>query len=748
MNQKKITTAAKLLSVPAIAAFLAMPILGGMTASAASASDIPAAPVFDSSNYGMGDTLDETEYFSDPAESTKKTLRRAVDTAASVPASVDLSQTEYFPPIDSQMSIGSCYAWSSVYYQYTYEANKLNGIETTAQNAYSPAFVFNFRSGGRNVGGTCTDVYEFLKEHGSLRMEDMPVRSVNGEYWINGDNYDYSWSTDTEAMIEALHTRVTGHDAVTISSRGTEITGPQDDSLNEIKQRLADGHVACIRVTGFEWDYATRMEKTANGVSAYHGADGDIEYVAYRAEDASSGHGMTVVGYDDSVWYDINHNGEVEDAELGAFKVANSWGDDYYNDGFIWVMYDALNGTSAVPGNWEANEYGTRIPIFDRGVSVNGQYNVNAFYFITVENKEVNYVGQLDVTSGRAHTLNVSIGRNNPGSPVMTSRNVFSNPVYSGVYREFDGTLVFDYASFCEPIGDYLTGYNWDVDLSGTYSSASFRITDDLSNTIVDFGALETGSAYESRPINIALGDLNYDGQYTQADRDYYENAEELSTLQEYLAQFMHEIPEPISDITATASVAASWDGGQIISVTVKNNGTAPVNGWALRADNFGGEIVSIWGANVLSGNVVTSASYNAEIPAGGEVTFGYQVSNPTGTAAFTVIADRADFTEDCAVLLDASNSWGNGFVGYITIQNNSDEAMYGWELTVSAEGFSIVDSGSFNWTENADGTYTITGANGNTTIAAHATLVLQFTAAQTGTPSLTVISMTAADLG
>ena len=132
----------------------------------------------------------------------------------------------------------------------------------------------------------------------------------------------------------------------------------------------------------------------------------------------------------------------------------------------------------------------------------------------------------------------------------------------------------------------------------------------------------------------------------------------------------------------------------------------------------------------------------------GGEVTFGYQVSNPTGTAAFTAIADRADFTEDCAVLLDASNSWGNGFVGYITIQNNSDEAMYGWELTVSAEGFSIVDSGSFNWTENADGTYTITGANGNTTIAAHATLVLQFTAAQTGTPSLTVISMTAADLG
>ena len=749
MNQKKIITAAKLLSVPAIAAFLALPVLNsGITASAA--ADIPEAPVFDSSDFGMGDTLDDTEYVSDPAAGAKKAKRRGgVDTAA-LPSQVDLSQTPYFPPIDSQMGVGSCYAWSSVYYQYTYEANKLNGIATTAQNAYSPAFVFNFRSGGLNKGGTCTDVYEFLKEHGSLRMEDMPVRSTNGSSWINGSNYDYSWSTNTDAMIDALHTRVSGHDAVTISSVGTEITGPQDDALNEIKQRLADGQMACIRVTGFEWDYGTRTQKTANGKTAYIYADGKYEYVAYRAEDADSGHGMTVVGYDDSVWYDFNGNGQVEDAELGAFKVANSWGTDYYNDGFIWVMYDALNGETAVSGNWEAYETGTRIPIFDRGVYVNGQYNVNAFYFITVENKDVYYVGQLDVTSERAHTLDVDLGRNNPGSPVNTFRTVFDNPVYANAYVPYTGTLVFDYADLCSPIGDHISGYNWLVDLYGNYSSASFRITDDLSNTIVDFGNLTTGGATALRPIDLALGDLNYDGQYTQADLDFYNSGAELSTLQKYLAQFMGEIPEPIkSDLTATASVVASWNGGQIVSVTVKNNGTKPVNGWAFSTNSFEGEIVSIWGATLRSNNVITSASYNAEIPAGGEVTFGYQIANPTGTLAeFTAIANTTDVTSACTVLLDASNSWGTGFVGFITIENNSDNALYAWELTISAEGFSIIDSGSFSWVDNGDGTYTITGINGNVEIAAHSTLVLQFTAAQTGTPSLTVVSMTAADLG
>ena len=39
---------------------------------------------------------------------------------------------------------------------------------------------------------------------------------------------------------------------------------------------------------------------------------------------------MTIVGYDDDIWYDINEDGKVQEGEKGAFKVANSWGDDCY----------------------------------------------------------------------------------------------------------------------------------------------------------------------------------------------------------------------------------------------------------------------------------------------------------------------------------------------------------------------------------------------------------------------------------
>lgn len=37
---------------------------------------------------------------------------------------------------------------------------------------------------------------------------------------------------------------------------------------------------------------------------------------------------MTLVGYNDNIWVDINGNGIVDNGEKGAFKIANSWGND------------------------------------------------------------------------------------------------------------------------------------------------------------------------------------------------------------------------------------------------------------------------------------------------------------------------------------------------------------------------------------------------------------------------------------
>ena len=79
---------------------------------------------------------------------------------------------------------------------------------------------------------------------------------------------------------------------------------------------------------------------------------------------------------------------------------------------------------------------------------------------------------------------------------------------------------------------------------------------------------------------------------------------------------------------SATYSVTSSWSGGFQGQVVVKDTGTSPKNGWKVGWTFPGNQqITSLWsGVYTQSGAQVsvTNMSYNAAIPAGGSVTFGF----------------------------------------------------------------------------------------------------------------------------
>ncbi|MBN2173647.1 MAG: T9SS type A sorting domain-containing protein [Bacteroidales bacterium] len=71
----------------------------------------------------------------------------------------------------------------------------------------------------------------------------------------------------------------------------------------------------------------------------------------------SNGHALTIVGYNDEIYcFDINNDGEYTidqdvdgdgdvdmfDCEKGAFKIANTWGEGFGDDGFIFVPYKVM----------------------------------------------------------------------------------------------------------------------------------------------------------------------------------------------------------------------------------------------------------------------------------------------------------------------------------------------------------------------------------------------------------------------
>lgn len=86
--------------------------------------------------------------------------------------------------------------------------------------------------------------------------------------------------------------------------------------------------------------------------------------------------------------------------------------------------------------------------------------------------------------------------------------------------------------------------------------------------------------------------------------------------------------PVGTAGCSAAYTPVSSWSGGFQASVTVRNTGTSPLNGWTVKGTFPGTQTISsIWGGTVTqSGSSVTvkNASYNGSIAAGGSTTFGF----------------------------------------------------------------------------------------------------------------------------
>jgi uncharacterized repeat protein (TIGR02543 family) len=82
------------------------------------------------------------------------------------------------------------------------------------------------------------------------------------------------------------------------------------------------------------------------------------------------------------------------------------------------------------------------------------------------------------------------------------------------------------------------------------------------------------------------------------------------------------------ADCKVTYAIASQWTPGFNASVAIQNTGTTPVSGWTLSWTFAGGQqVTQLWnGVATQSGAQVTvkNAAYNATIPAGGSVSFGF----------------------------------------------------------------------------------------------------------------------------
>ncbi|HXH75274.1 MAG TPA: PKD domain-containing protein [Bacteriovoracaceae bacterium] len=241
-----------------------------------------------------------------------------------MPAAIDNSKLPSFPAIGNQ-AWNSCAAWAIGYYQSTHNNGMAlgwtNNTWSDTSKKCSPKFIYNMINSGVDEGSYWSDAMDILQKHGC----------VTWDKWPEDSNYK-AWNTNPDDWQAAISSRA---NAVQYVNDIDTATG-----LDQVKQLLNNGYVLTFGTYINSWQYST--------IKPGHPLAG--QQVMRFVNGTVGSHAMTIVGYDDTAWVDINNNNSQDAGELGVLKIANSWGTSWGHSGYIWVAYDALKTVSAIPG--------------------------------------------------------------------------------------------------------------------------------------------------------------------------------------------------------------------------------------------------------------------------------------------------------------------------------------------------------------------------------------------------------------
>lgn len=279
-----------------------------------------------------------------------------------LPSNVDNSATKYFPEIGNQGGLNSCSSWATTYYNMTYMTalkNNYSVKDSSGKNisskVFSPRWTYSLVNNGHNSGTTASENLEILKSHGAASLKSFPYIGDGA----NTDSYR-AWPTDKNIWKESTQFTIKDYGLIDANPKNesTYITSNDDSDLNMIKMALTNGYL----LNFYSYAYDPIVTKIKDNPSS----TADNMYInesVITAVSKRGAHELTIVGYNDDIWVDINNNNNIDNGELGAFKIANSWGKSSYNNGFYWLAYDSLNSISSV------EHFDSSI---NRGSSING----------------------------------------------------------------------------------------------------------------------------------------------------------------------------------------------------------------------------------------------------------------------------------------------------------------------------------------------------------------------------------------
>ena len=269
-----------------------------------------------------------------------------------LPAVVDNSLNEYWPVIQDQYLFFSCQQYAGVAYVYSYEMNRLRNLPgNNPENRFPTHYTWNFMNQGeRYVGVNFLQSFDVIKQQGHMNSNDYGMDTLTSVLgWISGyDKYYRGMSNHLKQVYSIEINSATG-----INTLRNYLYDHLDGS--------ATGGIAC---------FTTSSAALYGGLLLPPGTpEAGKNIITGWMPDPD--HGLAIVGYNDSIRYDVNKDGkytnnlditgdgivDARDWEIGGFKIANSYGNWWDDSGYAYALYRTFAFNYDEGGIWNNRVY-------------------------------------------------------------------------------------------------------------------------------------------------------------------------------------------------------------------------------------------------------------------------------------------------------------------------------------------------------------------------------------------------------
>jgi hypothetical protein len=269
-----------------------------------------------------------------------------------IPYSVNNANSYYFPYIFYQEEY-SCAQASSLVYLFTYELavrrNRYVLFDDPYNKYHIPShFAWNFFNETNSFKGVSfMDTWHLIKTAGSPFTPDWGTTYFGGSSkWMSGYSKYYEGMKNRISEMKAIPT-------------DTEV------GINTLKHWLAN-HCSDENMGGCANIFVS--SNSPSGILQTGTEEAGKHIYTYFSTPT---HSITIVGYNDSIRYDFNNDGQytngiditgdgvvnVKDWEIGAVLIVNSHGPEFGDNGSAYLPYRLLATTSAGGGVWNACTY-------------------------------------------------------------------------------------------------------------------------------------------------------------------------------------------------------------------------------------------------------------------------------------------------------------------------------------------------------------------------------------------------------